>query len=83
MADSNTINNSTVTNLLNIHIHYLTKIIPTNERLGYFKLLIKEYQTRKILKSSDLTLIKKLVETDAGLMSDVHKRLNELDKYVL
>lgn len=95
LADSNTIYNSTLTNLLNIHAHYYTKVFANHERLGYFKLLIKEFLILgKILKKSasgsngtgnsgsgsgtgsgDWNLIKKLIEIDAGLMSDVCKLL--------
>lgn len=99
LADSNTIYNSTLTNLLNIHAHYYTKVFANHERLGYFKLLIKEFLILgKILKSGtgsngsgsgsngtgnsgsgsgtgDWNLIKKLIEIDAGLMSDVCKLL--------
>ncbi|KAI5963973.1 hypothetical protein CANMA_003570 [Candida margitis] len=83
LADSNTINHATLANLLHINLHYFEKLVPKHDRLNYFKLLIKEYEMRKIVQSIDLNLIKKLVETDSILMSDVNKRLNELDKYVL
>lgn len=117
LSDSNTIYNSTVANLLSIHLHYLTKFLTfggsrgasgsigsigsigpigsgsgsgsgsgpggSEPRLAYFKLLIKEYQTRKLLNGGDLSLMRKIVEVNGGLMAEAYKRVSELDKYVL
>lgn len=78
--DSNKINRTVLESLLKLSLLFFEKLIPSQEKVSYFNLVVKELLNRSVLKNSDLNFTQKLANTYEYLLSEVSKKMAEEEK---